>query len=308
MNVLIKNYIAILMALCGVFSVSAQERHTAKWVEIPSVSKKDYTHEWTIHLNGGVSELRYFHGEDEKKPTDIGVAGGLDYTIFFTRQWGITTGVEFALYNGTFSVPGNKNLQYKMTTNSGMPDDFYLNADIHDFKEKQHVTLLQIPFMARIQAPFSNRYFYFGAGLKAGIPIYSKWEQTYGSVTTYGHSAITGQWYENMPEMGFGTYSSLEAEGEFELDITYFLAFEAGLKLMLSSKSALYTSFYFDYALNNPFTVKDRRILEYNYKQPLPSEYKFNSWLESSVDAVPIKKWTAPLAVGVKIGIAFGAN
>ena len=69
----------------------------------------------------------------------------------------------------------------------------------------------------------------------------------------------------------------------------------------------LYTGFYFDYAFNNVRkNAADKELIIYNADNP--SQYQYNSAIQSKyIDKEMIEKIT-PIAAGLKITLSFGAG
>jgi hypothetical protein len=264
-------------------------------------AQSQYDSELNISLGAGSSALKY-QMEQGKSKSGTGWELGVSYAHFFSRTIGVSLGLEAEMFGSSIDM---KNIAYEQQIQPppGLSGFFLLQADYNTFKEKQTAVMLQIPVMLQFQFPVSKKAFFFlGTGIKAGIPVSSKWNQT-AQLTTTGYSEYTGQQYVNIPNHGFSTSSDVNASGKLELKSPVMLALEGGLKFGMGEGKHLYTGVFLDYGLNDIYKMSaNTALLEYNNDSP--ANYNYKSILTTSQYSAPggIK----PFAVGIKIKIGMG--
>ena len=262
-----------------------------------------FRHEFSFHAGGGLSSLAY-SSDLGSQSNGFGGKAGADYTLFLSPFFGVTVGVDAALYNSSFS--GSYQFRYLIPSPPGFPGNFYLDADFKEYDESQQAVFLQIPLMIQFQ---TRRYGYwriYGAiGGRIGIPLSASWKTT-GRVVTTGYSDYTGNIYDENDNEAFGNLP-INASGDLELNMALIGSIELGIKWPLTYTSNLYTGFYLDYAFNNVRkNAADKELIIYNPDNP--SQYQYNSAIQSKyIDKEMIEKIT-PIAAGLKITLSFGAG
>jgi hypothetical protein len=248
------------------------------------------SHEFSIHAGGGMSSLSYKFAAG-KTEGGIGGGAGVGYTCNINDNFGIATGLGFALY-------GAKITSDAFSDQYDTQDLRFTYSIAGGYEEKQSATLLTIPVMAQYRAPFGNgsMSFYAAGGVKLGLPLSAKATITSNTATS-GYYSYENQTYENLPQHGFVN----EMEGDMiktdiDLGLATILSLEAGLHFSLSETTGLYTGLFFDYGLNNIQKSSDKHIIEYQ-----PSQFRYKSVLNTGmVDKINLT------SVGIKIKIAFG--
>jgi outer membrane protein OmpA-like peptidoglycan-associated protein len=282
--------------------------------------------EFTINGFGGLSTLKYsIDGMDVSKGFAGG--GGLGYNLFFSDHWGLTTGIEAAMYKTTAKAD-------KMTSGqivSYYDEDYLATFNIGNFKETQRTWMLQVPLMINWLAPLNaakTTHFYLSAGGRLGYAFEGKYKQS-GKTTSYQ----SAQFSDN------GTYlSDPHSMGAYSDNRTMkfakwngILSAELGLRWKLGSCTALYTGIYADYGLTNMSPDASNTSLlsipagdhpqevqglgrSYSVLQAHKADYMSNS--DMVTRAASYKAFTQnkdrfvdkvnPFAAGIKIRIAFG--
>lgn len=263
-------------------------------------------HEFSVYGGGGVSSLQYklnnINNDDEQ--VRVGGMFGIGYTLFLNSQWGISTGLEYALYNSRadlFSV---------VDTHSALDDsnesfDFIILQ--RGIKEKQESSYLNIPLMLQFQTG-EKMGFYASFGGKIGIPLKTKYKGSFRSIESKGYYPSLNVLYDDLEHRGFGNFEGGKYNDELDFDVSFMLSAEAGVKFKLTNNIAIYTGLYADYGLNDVVKgSKDMTILPYQTENPtqfinnsvLNSQYTHYGVTESFVDKV------RPFAVGVKLRLSF---
>jgi len=255
------------------------------------------SHEFSIYASGGMSNFNYKFDAGTVSG-GFGGGGGIDYTCNISPQFGITTGVGFAMYGSKATSEGFSG-QYNAFDDGDELQFSYTVAT--GYEETQSATLLTIPVMAQYRAPFGSgsTSFYAAGGLKLGLPLSAKTLIT-SKNTTSGHYLYEDQTYENLPQHGFISDVGISMmKSDVDLGFSTMLSLEAGLRFSLSEKTGLYTGLFFDYGLNSIQKSNDKHVVE--YQPSAPSLFKNNSILNTGmVDKINL------MSVGIKVKIAFG--
>ena len=264
-----------------------------------------YKNEFSLYGGGGMSTLNY-NVTAGKQNNGFGGAFGLSYRFFFSEKIGLGTGAELAFYNAKYTLD-NLSQQYMTTDLEGT--DFEFRSVMTNYKETQQALMLQIPLMLQFQTG-NKHQFYAALGGKAGIPLSGKSESSSASIVNSGYYAEENYEYTTKEFMGFGTFTGRSANYSLNFQTAFFASAEAGVKWKLKNKLALYTGVYLDYGLNNFYKENStaQQFVTYNTASPrdftensiLTSQYTQNGNSQSFTDKI------APLAVGIKINLAFG--
>jgi hypothetical protein len=98
-------------------------------------------HEISVWIGGGLSSLNYrtYIGK-----ANIGTGGafGAGYTNYLTKNWGVSAGLEYALYRRTISVDG---VTSSHATHDVDGNPIIYRSYIDRYREHQRVGLLNIP-------------------------------------------------------------------------------------------------------------------------------------------------------------------
>ena len=278
--------ISIILVLCICLPLTAQHRH-----------------EFSANIGGGLSTLNY-------KPTlgkftgGYGGEAGLGYHYFFSPNWGIGTGVNFALYNSETTSDNVFFGRFNTTTSNtfaGRAIEFAYSFG--DYKEEISATMLTIPLMVQYQT--GGKIGLFAAvGGKVGIPLSANNKLTTGTLTT---SAYFPDWhvtYDDLPQYGFGTYDGLSKENDFKLKTAVMLSAELGAKFRFGNSMYLYVGGYLDYGLND-IRKQEGTGLAFAYTPgaaSYPEGFAINGSLAEMSDKI------SPLAIGGKIRVSFGSK
>jgi outer membrane protein OmpA-like peptidoglycan-associated protein len=202
--------------------------------------------EFTINGFGGLSTLKYsIDGMDVSK----GFAGGagLGYNLYFSDHWGLTTGLEAALYRATVKAD-------KVTSGEivNYYEENYLSEfAIGKFKETQSTWMVQVPLMLNWLAPLNaakTTHFYLSAGGRLGYAFEGRYKQS-GESLSYTATAISDNGAYSTDPVAIGAYSDKHCMkfGKWNS----MLSAELGLRWKLGSATALYTGVYADYGLTD---------------------------------------------------------
>jgi len=255
-------------------------------------------HEFSPYIGGGISSLKY-ETKAGNQMDGFDILGGFGYSHFFTRMFGLGTGVEMGFYNSRFEL-NDGFLVESPATKDLYGNSFLFRSRISDYEEKHSCLMLQVPLMLRFQFGSDKRKFYMDLGGKGAIPLLSKTRGSSANLQNSGFYERQNEEYVIQEEMGFGAQNAKGFDGRsVDFNKTGFASVELGIKHKLRDGLALYTGLYFDYGLRAMQTQsKGAKMVEYNTNSP--EDFAMNSVLNSSVKEV------TPMAAGLKIGLAFG--
>ncbi|MUV04668.1 outer membrane beta-barrel protein [Flavobacterium rakeshii] len=229
--------------------------------------------EVTISVGGPTTSLNYeVTGGDVSN--QIGLNFGLDYTFFFSDNFGLSLGAEYQRFNTTAkaqNIPGT----YETTDFEG--ESFEFRYTMRRFKEEQKLDFVNIPLMLVYQ---NQEYdFYIKAGTKIGLPVSGKFKSNFNLSASGYYPQYDGELFDPA-FMGFGDFDDVKADGDIDVKPTYIASFEFGVKQPIG-KGNLYAGFYFDYGLNDIADKKSRPVdytvndsgASFGYNSVLNTEY-----------------------------------
>ncbi len=272
-------------------AMSAQE--TKKEVIYPR-------HEITIGLGGGLSTLNY-DITDGSRTNGFGGQAGLGYMFFFSRHWGIGTGIDINLFTAKAKLNNGFGGSYNTTVQNGLipNDNFVFNYNLSDYEETQQAWYLSIPLMLQFQTTGKHKFYIAGGG-KIAFPVSTTYNADSYTLQTNGVFP-DGRTYDDLPQYGLGKFDK-SSKGDLDLDLVYFVSLETGVKWGLCKKNSLYTGVYFDYGLNNIQKISEKDFVEYTGN----TDIKTNSAIQSNVNGTNLVDKISPLALGIKVKYAFG--
>lgn len=263
-----------------------------------AVAQDNIRHEFTVNAGGGLSGL-------QARPTlgDTKMKGafyaGVGYHYLLNPTWGLLTGINLAVYNG--SIAGGDNDQTQQTTNkwTGNPLDFMVTSP--GYSEKQRAVMINIPIMAQYRYyGLGKAVLYGAAGFKAGIPVAAK-ATPEGAYTTKGYSSSTNVTYEDLPDYGFVTNQPVpDDKTKLGMKFNVMASLEAGAQWTLGGKTRLYTGIYTDIGINNTLkrnveTVRNLVV----YQADTPAQAAYNTATDSYARRM------SPFAAGVSVRWVF---
>lgn len=308
-----KKIILTLLLSLAIFGVSAQEKGLYL----------------TAGVGLGANHFCYTLDNDNVSTPRLGFGGSLGIQYFFTKHWGLATGVGLSFYNsqGNYSnTYTNDASHYSFNDmydddfrNEGNGNDIYtLRLGLDNWTEIQRGYFLEIPLLLMYQTKWGEKEnwgMYFGIGAKVQIPVFGEeYEVKNGSELSV--SALYDKPYVIFPDPngptlnqhGYGKNTKLDYEGELNVKTGFAATAEIGLLKTLSRRVDLTLGAYFDYGFTD---IKDGNKTEEGYlicpengsKTIHPSDYvgdnlQYNGYINShAVDKVNL------LAIGGKIGI-----
>ncbi|GAB6120017.1 OmpA family protein [Dysgonomonas termitidis] len=307
-------YPLLLACLMGFQTACAQTGENQEWNDTEAVISDSLLlarylegayvpHELNLWMAGGLSALSY-RPNIGKAQTGTGYAFGIGYTRYISRNWGVSTGLEYAFYRGNISI---RNVKTSYATHDADSNPIEYRSLVDHYKEYQRSGLLNIPISLIYRMGKDNRY-YASLGFKLGIPVYGRYTASGGTVTTSGY--YTDYYQEEIwqDDLGFGTFPVRTMEKPLKMGLSYTGTLEAGIKWNIGIGTDLYTGVYIDYGLNNVVRgYAKERFVGYNYENP--AEPHING-LPTSVygahdNRLSFMEKVSPLAIGIKLKLAF---
>lgn len=231
---------------------------------------------------------------DGKNLYRLGGQAQIGYSYFFTRHWGISTGVGISYYEsiGKFDQPLSKDNYYslgKYTDNDPVNADlrnYELRVRLGNWEEKQTGYFLEIPLLLSYQHKFGKKQrhgLYFGIGGKVQIPVNTSYKVLDGKYEDDLRLNISGQYErqngstvgvpdmgapgeEAVPQHGYGSIHNPNAKygwgGDTQLKISFAATGELGALFGLSRRCDLMLGGYVDYGFNNLKKGEDKEFIE----------------------------------------------
>lgn len=260
---------------------------------------RESNHKIAVIAGGGLSFLNYhLEFDGEKKPGFAGTIGAA-YEYSLNNQWRLHTGINLAYYSAKAEMT-DFSYEHPIIPSPYPAGDYRLQVSGKGFQEKQSIMYLNIPLMMKYLYPLKKKVnIYAMGGLKFGIPISSKFNESIDQYTTKGYSSYSHQTHENEPDHGFSTYYNQTNSGSLDLKFNASLAFEIGCEWILKNTHRFSTGIYFDYGLNNIASGEKASIINYHVEKP--SELQLKS-ITAASDKINL------MAAGVMVRYTFNAE
>lgn len=230
---------------------------TGLWLVCPTAKaqEKSSSSELSFTVGGVASYLDYkVDGADVSQ--GMGINLSLDYTYFFSENFGIATGVEFQRFNAKTK---GTNLDGSYQTTDFEQEAFEFRYSLGRFEEEQKVNFLNIPLMLVFRNEEAGIYARVGA--KVGLPISGKFNGSYNLSTSGYYPQYNAELFDPA-FMGFGEFDNIRAErDEVELKPSFIAAFEFGIMHRIGSGN-FYSGLYLDYGLND---IADKKTAPVEY-------------------------------------------
>jgi hypothetical protein len=246
-------------------------------------------HEILIWGAGGVSSLTYRNAGN-----GFGGAFGVGYTYFLSGNWGLSSGLEYAFYQGKINLNG---FAGTIATFDILNHPVDYNTRIDHYRETQFAGLLNLPLTVQYQTGNSLR-FYASAGLKLGLPVSAKYSGSDARLTASGYYPEYNQTEVWQNDLGYGVLPVKNHRGNLDLNVSITGTLETGVKWDVALGVALYTGVFVDYGFNS--------LLSREYSQKPPVEYnRVAPEYPVMNTACVLTDRFAPFSFGVKVKVAF---
>jgi cell division septation protein DedD len=261
-------------------------------------------HEFSLHVGGGLSTLRYEPTLGEQS-NNFNKQFGAGYAFFVSPRFGFATGLELAFYSADFELKKLRMAYKAEDLEEGV--DFEFRSNLSNYTEEQNAVMLQIPVMLQFQTEMG---FYLMAGVKFALPL-SGGSSGKGDLMNSGYYEDPEKWeYTEQGFRGFGSFKNKKTENHENFESSIFASMEMGMKWRFEDGLSLYAGAYFDYGLGNILKKKDLeelpRMVEYNSANP--QNFGMNGifdsqWEQNKAPQAFVTK-IMPMAIGIKVKLS----
>lgn len=263
-----KQLILTLCLLLGLISTQAQD-------------KGHY-----VYVNGGLGlhDLNYdlLNGSEDGS---LGYTFELGYDYFFSKKWGIGTGIGIQSFRSTSTI------SYMSETAMLDEEDapYFYRVYYDNAKEEQKIMTFDIPIVFSYQTRLNESWKLLATiGGKVSIPVSSTYQKVGGRTTTGYYSQYNVE-LANLPRHNFTTFDT-SPSADFTADPFYSGNVSLGGLYKLNNNFDLYVGAYFNYGFSVAVTEKNQLL----YLE----DGTYHGVLESD-QASNVK----PMAVGLKVGL-----
>ncbi|MGS2762041.1 hypothetical protein [Sinomicrobium sp. M5D2P9] len=234
-------------------------------------------HEVSAYVNGVFSSLHYDTDQGHRTRSD-NVGGGIGYAYALNKHWSLGLGGEVQSYNSRAVFNGLED-SYPAIDIEG--DEFEFNYNIDRYEERQYVYYLNIPLTLTYQSKDDNVRFYATGGFKLGLPVHTEYSVTAEGLHTSGYYPQWNALLGSPSFMGFGDFGNQGTGGqELDLDNSYSIVAETGIKHIINEKNVLYVGIFVEYGLNTINDAGNDHLITYNTQSP--ADFTYNSVFTSS--------------------------
>lgn len=271
---------------------------------IGGICKIGMAQEVTVTIGGG---LQGVHHQGGQVNGDVKVGGGLGigYTYYFSKEWGVATGIGFDLYRTNLGIGDNRvisSFEVDDTTSA-----FEYRVIPTGYREEQNLYSLSVPVMLTYKSLPSGSGkvgFYVRAGSKIVFPLRQNIDVRAERLQLRGYYPDLNLEIDDLPNHGFGTLTDFSGESQNELSTVVLTAsVETGLYFKLKPTIDLYTGLYVDYGLSD-LRDKDRNSNIVGYGPMGTNEISAKGGMANK-DLIDKSRL---MALGVKVRIGFSLN
>lgn len=239
----------------------------------------------SLSVGGGYHQLNYSLDNGTSK-NYAGFSINAGYSIFFSQNWGFSTGAGIQTYKSTATI----NFLSKEPDIDSDGDAYELRTSYSGWEEDQKIYFLDIPLTLTFKSSLgSNAKLLASLGGKISIPVSARYTATRGTITTTGYYSQWNVELSDIPEEGFSTYDG-RPSGDLSLRPAFSILADIGAYFQISNATNLYMGAYSNYGLNN--------ILKADTKSIYQKNGTYNGLFASNhIDNVK------PFAIGIKVGL-----
>jgi outer membrane protein OmpA-like peptidoglycan-associated protein len=235
-----------------------------------------------ITLGGGYTgfnyELEGIKG-DGSNQFQLGGAGKLEYSYYFSRNWGVSLGAGLSYYRTLGKYEGMNAADFfslgRQTDDDpiGAYNDYELRVRLLNWEEQQTGYMVDVPLMLKYQGKYGKNKrhgLYFGIGAKLQIPVSSTYKILDSKYPDPADESsyrlnISGYYAPGMDmgaagsaavlQHGYGSigdpHSRLGWEGDNQLKLSWSGTAELGFLIGLNRRTDLLIGGYIDYGFND---------------------------------------------------------
>jgi len=245
---------------------------------------------------GGVSDLLYTVQGGAQTFLLPSATANIGFSYFFLPWMGIGTGAYASNYGSVATLNGEY-VWNGVTDSEG--ETYNHHIKMNDWTERQITYMVEIPLAFQFQHNFNGRTGIYGAiGAKVGIPVYSDYRVTEGSMT---HTGYYPQWDLTLHDThDFYTEQNQGQNGTFANPQYSYKAFlEFGALFQVGKRTDLFVGIYANYGFNNiePVAEADKVVLGFQN-----ADHQFMTAYNGLIGTQNVSGFNA-LSGGVKLGL-----
>lgn len=220
--------------------------------------------------------------------------GSVDIGYFFSRYFGLSSGIGFNSYKSLLSL---KTYQNKVNAVDSENEAYELRVSGSDIKETQKVAFLTIPILINLRLPLSKMIgFFLQPGVNLAVPL-SKNYQSSGTFTYQGFYPAYNVVLQNLPDYGFPSDLKSESDGVLEMKPVSFSAIvSAGFDFLIQNKLQFGIAACYDKSLSG--------ISQY----PSPADFQLSSEVSKINSFMGGSSKVTSQSMGIKIVFRYYFN
>jgi hypothetical protein len=162
------------------------------------------------------------------------LSGSLEIGYFFTKNIGLTSGLNYSSYNTQLSLDSYNN-QFNAIDQEN--ENYEMRVSGNDITENQHVGIIGIPICLNMRFPLKKKIgVYVQTGINIAIPLDNNYE-TSGTFTYKGYFPAYNVLLESLPEYGFPSDVATTEDGNLKLKpIIYCAIASVGFDYIIDNK------------------------------------------------------------------------
>lgn len=279
-------------------------------------------HNIQVLVGAGYSSMGYSLGSDGKETGFIGLNAQVRYLYYFTPNWGVGLGLGFANYGSIGTL--NTTTSFTPSVNdSDIPfagakgEDYEHRVKTHDWRERQHAYMFDIPVMVQCTYPLSGitmtngpLKIYADLGANLGLNVAASRLLTGGTID---HTGWYKPWKLELSHIdGHDFYSENASDFEngkqplkLRLPAVGIMA-DFGFAIPLMANLDLLVGLYANYIANDLCTSRQ----DIGWRQNATTGYKVHEFMNTYSGLIGTQYAAAvhPWQAGVRVGINFNAR
>lgn len=275
---------------------------TSEATDTVSPSKKEPRHPlrkgfyFQFGAGGGVSDLLYTVQGGAQTFLLPSATANIGFSYFFLPWMGIGTGAYASNYGSVATLNGEY-VWNGVTDSDG--ETYNHHIKMNDWTERQVTYMVEIPLAFQFQHNFNGRTGIYGAlGAKFGIPLYSDYRVTGGSMTHTGYYPQSDLTLSGSHE--FYTEENQGQNGTFANPLYSYKAFmEFGALFQIGKRTDLLVGIYANYGFNNIEPVAEANKVPLGFQN---ADHQFMTAYYGLIGTQNVSGFNA-LSGGVKLGL-----
>jgi hypothetical protein len=161
-------------------------------------------------------------------------SGVFEIGYYFSRSFGLSTGLEYSSYNTELSLSSYEN---KFNTTDSENEPYERRVTGKGIKELQNISFLKMPVCLNLQFLIGRRFgIYIHGGVNIVIPSVKDYSST-GTFSYTGYYPAYNVTFQNLPAYGFPSNAAVSSKGQLELKSSNYEGLAgAGVQCFVSKK------------------------------------------------------------------------